>query len=56
MRCSPLQIPHYKTQATFTSSAGSVSLVLDSGNCLVGDLEPMEYLEVYPADSVLRSD
>lgn len=48
--------PIDETQATFISSTDSVSLVLDSGNCLVGDLEPMEYLEVYPVDSSLRSD
>lgn len=42
--------------STPSHSADSVSLVLDSGDCFVGDLEPMEYLEAYPADSALRSD
>ena len=33
--------------STPSHSRDSVSLVLDDGDCLVGDLEPMEYLSAY---------
>ena len=32
---------------TPSHSADSVSLVLDNGDCFVGDLEPFEYIEIY---------
>ena len=41
---------------TVSHSADSVSLVLDGGNCFVGDLEPAEYLEGYDHNEQLARD
>lgn len=41
---------------TPSHSADSVSVVLDGGDCLVGDLEPYEYLEAYGENDALRRD
>jgi hypothetical protein len=32
---------------THSHSEDSVSLIMDDGDCIVGDLEPFEYIEVY---------
>ena len=32
---------------TPSHSEDSISLILDNGSCLVGDLDPLEYLEAY---------
>ena len=37
-------------------SEDSVSLVLDDGDCFVGDLEPFEYLEAYQENVPLKRD
>lgn len=37
-------------------SEDSVSLVLDNGDCFVGDLEPFEYLEAYKENAALKGD
>lgn len=37
-------------------SADSVSLILDSGECFAGDLEPMEYLAAYGDNPMLKRD
>ncbi len=37
-------------------SADSISLALDDGDCLVGDLEPLEYREAYEEDAPMRRD
>ncbi len=37
-------------------SADSISLVLDDGSCIVGDLEPYEYLEAYDDNPQLQDD
>ena len=37
--------------STPSHSADSVSLVLDEGDCFVGDLEPFEYIEAYDDNS-----
>lgn len=42
--------------ATTSHSLDSVSLILDSGDCFVGDLEPMEYLAAYEQNDRLRND
>ncbi len=42
--------------STPSHSPDSVSLILDSGDCLVGDLEPMEYLAAYEDNPALRAD
>ena len=42
--------------STPSHSRDSVSLVLDDGNCLVGDLEPMEYLSAYGDKTALKAD
>ncbi len=42
--------------STPSHSRDSVSLLLDDGSCLVGDLEPMEFLDAYPAGSPLHAD
>ena len=41
---------------TPSHSEDSISLVLDDGDCFVGDLEPYEYLEAYTENVSLRSD
>lgn len=41
---------------TLSHSADSVSLVLDDGDCFVGDLEPFEYLEAYKDNEPLKND
>ena len=42
--------------STPSHSRDSVSLVLDDGDCLVGDLEPMEYLSAYQENPALKKD
>ena len=42
--------------STPSHSRDSVSLVLDDGDCLVGDLEPMEYLSAYEDNPALKAD
>ena len=41
---------------TPSHSEDSVSLMLDDGDCFVGDLEPFEYIEVYEENEKLKSD
>ena len=41
---------------TSSHSADSVSLLLDDGDCLAGDLEPFEYLEAYGENPKLKED
>lgn len=41
---------------TPSHSADSVSVILDSGVCLVGDLEPFEYLDAYEENIPLKAD
>ena len=41
---------------TPSHSADSISLVLDDGDCFVGDLEPFEYIEAYKENTGLRKD
>lgn len=41
---------------TSSHSNDSISLILDSGECFVGDLEPMEYLGGYEQNKKLESD
>ena len=41
---------------TPSHSADSVSLVLDDGNCFVGDLEPYAYMEAYEDPAALKRD
>ncbi len=41
---------------TPSHSGDSVSLILDSGDCLAGDLEPFEYLEAYTDNAQLKTD
>lgn len=42
--------------ATPSHSEDSVSLILDSGECFVGDLEPIEYLAAYEENIILKHD
>ena len=42
--------------STPSHSEDSITLVLGSGDCFVGDLEPMEYMEGYEENSALQSD
>ena len=37
-------------------SRDSVSVMLDSGICFVGDLEPIEYLAAYDGNTALKED
>ena len=41
---------------TPSHSKDSISLVLDDGNCFVGDLEPYEYAAAYEDASALKAD
>ena len=41
---------------TPSHSVDSVSLLLDSGECFVGDLEPLEYLDAYGEKEELQRD
>lgn len=42
--------------STGSHSADSISVVLDDGCCIVGDLEPMEHLDAYEHNPVLQAD
>ena len=42
--------------STPSHSADSVSLILDDGDCFVGDLEPIEYLDAYESNEALQAD
>ncbi len=42
--------------STPSHSKDSVSLILDDGTCIVGDLEPLEYLGAYEENGKLRAD
>ncbi len=41
---------------TPSHSEDSVSLILDDGDCFVGDLEPFEYIEAYGENPKLKND
>ena len=41
---------------TTSHSEDSVSVVLDDGDCIVGDLEPFEYIEAYQENDRLKKD
>ena len=41
---------------TTSHSEDSISLILDDGNCLIGDLEPFEYIEAYEENQKLKDD
>lgn len=41
---------------TTSHSADSISLILDGGECFVGDLEPIEYLAAYEQNDKLKQD
>lgn len=47
---------HGEIAVTPSHSPDSVSLLLDSGECFVGDLEPMEYLDAYEEKAELQRD
>lgn len=42
--------------STTSHSNGSISVILDSGECIVGDLEPIEYLGAYEDNIALQND
>ena len=42
--------------ATLSHSEDSISVILDDGTCIVGDLEPHEYLEAYSDNEALKAD
>ena len=42
--------------STTSHSEDSVSLILDEGTCIVGDLEPLEYLGAYEENEKLTKD
>jgi glyoxylase-like metal-dependent hydrolase (beta-lactamase superfamily II) len=41
---------------TPSHSADSISILLDHGDCIVGDLQPMEYIGCYEDNSALQAD
>ena len=42
--------------STPSHSEDSITLILDSGDCFVGDLEPMEFMDGYEENKALQSD
>ena len=42
--------------STPSHSEDSITLVLDSGDCFVGDLEPMEFMDGYEENKALQRD
>ena len=42
--------------STPSHSPDSISLILDNGSCIVGDLEPIEYLAAYDHNTQLKKD
>ena len=42
--------------STPSHSEDSITLVLDSGECFVGDLEPMEFMDGYEENKTLQID
>lgn len=42
--------------STASHSKDSISAILDNGECIVGDLEPVEYLDAYEENAALQSD
>ena len=42
--------------STPSHSEDSITLALDSGDCFVGDLEPMEFMDGYEENKALQSD
>ncbi len=42
--------------STPSHSRDSVSLILDDGDCFVGDLEPLQYLDAYESNEQLKAD
>ena len=47
---------HGELIRTPSHSEDSISLVLDDGDCLVGDLEPFEYIAAYAENAQLKKD
>lgn len=41
---------------TPSHSEDSISVILDNGTCIVGDLEPLEYLSAYESNPKLQKD
>lgn len=37
-------------------SKDSIAIILDDGDCIVGDLEPLEYLDAYEDNAALQED
>ena len=42
--------------STPSHSNDSISLILDAGTCVVGDLEPIDYLDAYDDNVELKED
>ena len=42
--------------STMSHSEDSISLILDNGVCIVGDLEPIDYLDAYEENAGLKAD
>ncbi len=42
--------------STTSHSQDSISILLDNGDCMVGDLEPIEYLCAYEKNTALQND
>ena len=47
---------HGEIVSTPSHSADSVSVILDDGTCVIGDLEPIEYLGAYGENPALETD
>lgn len=41
---------------TASHSKDSIAVILDNGDCIVGDLEPMEYIDSYEENAALKDD
>lgn len=42
--------------STTSHSNDSIAVILDNGDCIVGDLEPMEYIDAYEENAALKDD
>lgn len=47
---------HGEIVPTVSHSRDSVAVILDDGNCFVGDLEQMEFIDAYENNCALQED
>lgn len=47
---------HLQYEPVDEKNAAIISIILDGGECIVGDLEPKEYLDAYEKNIALQND